>query len=100
MVRTFFVCLVPWLLCPPPPRSSVGAPVVGEVDGEYSYNAKKHILNWRLALIDASTSHGSMEFAIAGMPSDFFPVKVSFASSKPYCNIEVSMCLGDTAILR
>lgn len=60
------------------------------MEGEYSYDAKKHVLNWRLALIDSSTVHGSMEFTIAGMPTDFFPVRVSFSSSKPYCNIEVS----------
>lgn len=64
--------------------------MVGEVDGEYAYDAKKHVLNWRLALIDSSSLRGSMEFSIAGMPVDFFPVKVSFASSKPYCSIEVS----------
>lgn len=70
-------------------RSGVGAPVVGEVDGEYSYEAKKHLLNWRLAMIDSSSTQGSMEFSIPGMPADFFPVRVSFVSSKPYCNIEV-----------
>ena len=74
---------------PSPPRSGVGSPVVGEVDGEYAYDAKKHLLNWRLAVIDSSTAQGSMEFTIAGIPSDFFPVRVSFVSSKPYCNIEV-----------
>lgn len=64
--------------------------MVGDVDGEYSYDSKKHLLNWRLTVVDSSNSQGSMEFTIAGMPSDFFPVKVSFVSSKPYCNIEVS----------
>ena len=73
-----------------PNRSGVGAPVVGEVDGDYSYDAKKHVLNWRLAVIDSSNSQGSMEFSIAGMPDDFFPIKVSFLSTKSYCNIEVS----------
>lgn len=72
-----------------PVPSGVGAPVVGEVEGEYSYEAKKHMLNWRLALIDSSARQGSMEFSMAGMPGDFFPIKVSFVSSKPYCKVEV-----------
>lgn len=71
------------------PRSGVGAPVVGEVDGEYNYDAKKHLLNWRLAVIDSSTNHGSMEFSITAVPSNFFPVTLTFASSKSYCHIEV-----------
>ena len=62
---------------------------MGEVDGEYSYDAKKHSLNWRLPLIDATSKEGSMEFTIAAIPEDFFPIKVSFMSSKSYCNIEV-----------
>lgn len=74
-----------------PCRSGGGAPVVGEVDGDYSYDAKKHVLNWRLAVIDSSNSQGSMEFTIAGMPDGFFPIQVSFVSTKSYCNIEVSL---------
>lgn len=68
--------------------------MVGEVEGEYSYEAKKHMLNWRLALIDSSARQGSMEFSMAGMPGDFFPIKVSFVSSKPYCKVEVSVLQG------
>ena len=70
-------------------RSGVGAPVVGEVAGEYKFDSKKHILEWRLPVIDASNSNGSMEFNIAGMESDFFPIKVEFISTKTYSHIEV-----------
>ena len=40
-------------------------------------------------MIDASNKNGSLEFSIAGMAGDFFPIKVSFLSTKSYCNIEV-----------
>lgn len=70
-------------------RSGVGSPVVGEVVGEYKFDSKKHILEWRLPVIDASNSNGSMEFNIAGMESDFFPIKVEFISTKTYSHIEV-----------
>ncbi len=63
--------------------------MVGEVDGEYSYEAKKHLLQWRLTVIDSANSQGSMEFTIAGAPANFFPIRVAFISSKPYCKIAV-----------
>lgn len=74
-------------------RSGVGSPVVGEVAGEYKFDSKKHVLEWRLPVIDASNSNGSMEFTIAGMESDFFPIRVEFISSKTYSQIEVGVVL-------
>ena len=68
----------------------MGSPVIGELDGEYDYDSRKHVLNWRLPLVDSSNKEGSLEFSVAGIPTDFFPVTVSFASSKSYCHIEVS----------
>ena len=73
-----------------PHRSGVGAPVVGDVDGEYNYESKKHVLQWRLPVIDASNKTGSMEFSIPAIPDDFFPINVSFVSTKLYCHVEVS----------
>jgi len=64
--------------------------VIGELDGEYEYDSRKHVLMWRLPLVDSSNKEGSLEFSVAGIPTDFFPVNVSFASSKSYCHIEVS----------
>ena len=69
----------------------MGSPVVGEVDGEYNYDSKKHVLQWRLPVIDASNKSGSMEFSIPAIPDDFFPIRVSFISTKLYCHIEVSL---------
>ncbi len=71
-------------------RSGVGAPVVGEVDGEYSYDSKKHTLDWRVSVIDINNRSGSLEFSIAGLPGDFFPIRVYFISTKSYCHVEVS----------
>lgn len=64
--------------------------MIGELDGEYDYDSKKHVLNWLLPLVDSSNKNGSMEFTVPAIPSDFFPVNVSFYSNKSYCNIEVS----------
>ena len=70
-------------------RHGVGGPVVGEVDGEYHYDHKHSILEWQLPVIDSSNKSGSMEFSISGHPGDFFPVSVSFASTKSYCDLKV-----------
>ncbi|KAL5479170.1 hypothetical protein EMCRGX_G022660 [Ephydatia muelleri] len=83
-----------------PIPAGVGSPVIGELDGEHFYDPKKHTLEWRLPVIDASNRTGSMEFTVAGLPSDFFPINVSFTSAKPYCSIEVTrvnMAEGDGA---
>ena len=70
-------------------RSGVGSPTVGEMDGDYSYNSKRNILEWHLAVINDENSTGSMEFTISGQPDDFFPINVSFYSTKTMCDIQV-----------
>lgn len=70
-------------------RSGVGAPVVGECDGEYNFDSRKSVLQWNLAVIDANNESGSMEFSIAGHPDDFFPVNVNFISKSSFCNLQV-----------
>ena len=75
-------------------RSGVGAPVVNECDGEYHYESRKGLLEWSLPLIDQSNKSGSMEFSINGHPDDFFPVNVTFQSSKTFCDVVVSTCEG------
>jgi len=70
------------------------APVVSEYDGQYSHEARRNMLVWSLPLIDASTKSGSMEFsAPSSIPSDFFPLHVSFSSKTPYAKIKVSEVL-------
>lgn len=79
------------------PRSGVGAPVIGEIDGEYRHDSRRSLLEWCLPVIDAKNRSGSLEFSIAGQPSDFFPVHVSFISRKNYCNIQVGLWLAAPA---
>lgn len=74
-----------FLLC----RSGVGAPVIGDLDGEYKHDSRRNILEWCLPVIDANNKTGSLEFSIAGQPNDFFPVSVSFVSKRNYCDIQV-----------
>ncbi|XP_060572512.1 coatomer subunit delta-like [Ruditapes philippinarum] len=73
-----------------PIPSGVGAPVVGDCDGEYNYDSRKNVLQWNLTVIDSSNKSGSMEFSVGGHPDDFFPVNVSFVSKKSYCDIQIT----------
>ncbi|XP_063441763.1 coatomer subunit delta-like [Mytilus trossulus] len=73
-----------------PLPTGVGAPVVGDCDGEYNYDSRKSMLVWSLPVIDASNKSGSLEFSIAGHPDDFFPVHVNFMSKKSYCDLQIS----------
>lgn len=72
-----------------PVPSGVGAPTIGEMDGDYHFDARKSVLEWKLAVIDESNTSGSLEFTIAGQPDDFFPVNVSFYSTKTICDFQV-----------
>lgn len=67
----------------------VGAPVVAECDGDYTFE-KRGFLLWQLPVIDASNKTGSMEFNVGGSPDDFFPVNVSFYSKKLFSGISIS----------
>ncbi|XP_071958564.1 coatomer subunit delta-like [Antedon mediterranea] len=73
-----------------PLPSGLGAPVVGDIDGNYKHDSRKNLLEWTLPVIDSSNKTGSLEFTISGHPNDFFPVTVGFLSRKSYCDIEVS----------
>ncbi|ESO02206.1 hypothetical protein HELRODRAFT_188623 [Helobdella robusta] len=72
-----------------PTPSGSGSPVVNDCEGEYKYDSRKNVLEWKLPVVDASNKTGSMEFSVAGRANDFFPINVSFVSKKPYCDIEV-----------
>jgi len=73
-----------------PVPAGVGAPVLGDMDGDYNYDAKKCILEWKLPIISASNPNGSLEFSIPACPDDFFPINVSFYSTKTMCSIAVN----------
>mmetsp|Transcript_70647 Transcript_70647/g.103545 ORF Transcript_70647/g.103545 Transcript_70647/m.103545 type:complete len:511 (+) Transcript_70647:72-1604(+) len=51
---------------------------VGE--GDARYVAKKDAVEWRVELVDATNSSGSLEFTVSNVDADaFFPITVSFA---------------------
>ncbi|CAB3990872.1 Coatomer subunit delta [Paramuricea clavata] len=72
-----------------PVPHGVGAPVVGEIEGDYHYDHKHSVLEWQLPVIDESNQSGAMEFSISGHPDDFFPIHVSFGSTKSFCDIKI-----------
>ncbi|NP_001171791.1 coatomer subunit delta [Saccoglossus kowalevskii] len=73
-----------------PLPSGVGAPIIGEIDGNYHHNHRHNILEWSLPVIDVNNKTGTLEFSIAGHPNDFFPINVNFVSRKSFCGIEVA----------
>ncbi|KAF5892881.1 coatomer subunit delta [Clarias magur] len=73
-----------------PIPSGVGAPVIGDLDGEYRHDSRRNVLEWCLPVVDVKNKTGSLEFSIAGQPNDFFPVNVSFVSKGNYCDIQVA----------
>ena len=87
-----YVCVYVHKSCADAPvhcSGGVGAPVVNECEGEYTHDPRKHTLQWHLPVIDSTNPNGSMEFTIAGIPDDFFPVRVSFVSNTTFCQIKV-----------
>jgi len=73
-----------------PVPSGVGAPVIGDLDGDYHHDSRRNVLEWCLPVVDVNNKTGSLEFSIAGQPDDFFPVNVSFVSKGNYCDIQVA----------
>ncbi|KAK2816361.1 hypothetical protein Q7C36_022632 [Tachysurus vachellii] len=73
-----------------PIPSGVGAPVIGDLDGDYRHDSRRNVLEWCLPVVDVKNKTGSLEFSIAGQPNDFFPIHVSFVSKGSYCDIQVS----------
>jgi hypothetical protein len=83
-----------------PLGSSSVVPKVNHVDGEYLVNPGTKSLEWKIPLMDASNSSGTLEFSIPGdNDSVLFPVLVSFTSSKPYIEIKVIDSLGPAYIV-
>lgn len=66
-----------------------GSVVVNECDGDYHHDSRRGVLEWQLAVIDASNKSGSMEFSAPGRPNDFYPVQVQFVAKTLYCDMRV-----------
>ena len=62
---------------------------MAEADGDYAVS--KGALEWRLAVVDAENSTAALEFNLSGgAAGDFFPVQVTFHSTKSFCGVSVS----------
>lgn len=59
------------------------------VSGEYNFDSRRNVLEWRIQLIDSNSPSGTMEFTASGRPDDFFPVSAQFSSSVLYSKILV-----------
>ena len=71
----------------PPQRDP---PTVNSADGDYTYDARRGVLNWEIQLVDASNRNGSMEFVVPATNGDnFFPIDVNFTSNATYCDVKV-----------
>ena len=65
-------------------------PTVNNVDGDFTYDARRHVLNWEVQLVDKSNRNGSMEFVVPATDGDnFFPIDVNFTSNKTLCEVKV-----------
>jgi len=69
-----------------------GTPNISECEGEYTIDTRRQQLLWQHTIIDQNNKSGSMEFSVGGNPDDFFPVTVSFNSTKSYSGIKVLEC--------
>ncbi|KAL6494475.1 hypothetical protein OROGR_031275 [Orobanche gracilis] len=67
------------------------APRVPQIDGDWSYNSRKSILEWSIILIDKSNRSGSMEFVIpeAIDTSELFPISARFSSTSTFSGLKV-----------
>ena len=65
-------------------------PQVNQVDGDFTYDSRKHTLNWEVQLVDKSNRNGSMEFVVPATNGDnFFPIDVNFTSNATLCDVKV-----------
>jgi len=76
-----------------PVPHGVGTPNVAECDGDYTMDTRRSALLWQHTLIDANNKSGSLEFSVGGNPDDFFPVTLSFNSTKSFSGIKVLDCV-------
>ncbi|XP_045599031.1 coatomer subunit delta [Procambarus clarkii] len=72
-----------------PLASGAPPPVINECEGEHEYDRSHCALVWRIPVIDKGSPTASMDFTARGVPDNFFPVRVSFNSPRPYCDLKV-----------
>lgn len=64
-------------------------PVINDCEGEHEYDRAHCALVWRIPIIDKTAPTAAMDFTARGVPDNFFPVRVSFSSTRLYCNLKV-----------
>lgn len=65
-------------------------PTVVECEGDYQYDKRKNCLQWNISVVDKSSPAGSMEFSCpSSIPTDFFPLDITFVSKQTYADIKV-----------
>ncbi|XP_037784927.1 coatomer subunit delta-like [Penaeus monodon] len=72
-----------------PLASGAPPPVINDCEGEHEYDRAHCSLVWRIPVIDKTSPTAAMDFTARGVPDNFFPVRVSFHSSRIYCNLKV-----------
>lgn len=74
-----------------PWRGAEGEEVASCEGGSHKHNAKKHVLEWTLPLIDKDSKTANLEFVVAGSnEAAFFPVAITFSSDDTICPIHVA----------
>ncbi|KAK6618947.1 Coatomer subunit delta [Polyplax serrata] len=70
----------------------IGAsPIISDCDGEYHHDTRKNNLTWTLPVIDSSNKSGYLEFSTSSsVPSDFFPLAITFTSKSPYADLKIT----------
>ena len=72
-------------------------PRVNQVDGDFTYDSRRHVLNWEVQMIDKSNRNGSMEFVVPATDGDnFFPIDVDFSSNATLCDVKVDTVMRTT----
>ncbi|KAJ1562564.1 Coatomer subunit delta [Cladochytrium tenue] len=74
------------------PYSASGDPIIHSAEGHpYQVDRHKKLITWSIPIIDQQNSSGVLEFTVNNEDvGSFFPIRVNFASTKPYCDVEIS----------
>lgn len=64
--------------------------LLSQIDGDWRYDSRRGALIWSIDLIDDTNRSGSMEFVVPACDSEaFYPIEVSFNTSKTLCDIAI-----------
>ncbi|GJQ08704.1 hypothetical protein GpartN1_g495.t1 [Galdieria partita] len=78
-----------------PVPKSASTPKLRGADGEYSFNSRLGVVEWKVSIIDKNKPQGSLEFVTEPAPAtSFFPVEVSFVSNEIYGDIGIESVRG------